>query len=272
MTQTSRSAGIMVLTGATVLAVVLGGCWNAKPTATGGSGALAASETAAVDSQTAEATTVPPVTPPEDTAITSPMNGSKKRAELLESARKKLGTSASFYVHQLYAQGDSAAVGDLEETSGQARRLFVVWVGPPWQAVWYTPVGDGAATMQRALQQVPELSPELAQKIDWSVAAAPGKASIQASLASAAKKWTGQLMSGKGAPYTVSLVRVAQATGGAWWGRAVVDPTGDATNQYESIEYWAKYKNNAWTGKAQDPEPPSPTTYFPASATVVLFK
>jgi hypothetical protein len=128
--------------------------------------------------------------------------------------------------------------------------------------------------MQRALQGVPELTSELARKIDWSVikAKVPDNAAVQASLASAAKQWTGQLMAGRGTPYTISLIKVAQAGSGAWWGRVIVQPTGDATNQFESIEYWAQYKNSAWAGKAQDPEPPSPTTYFPAAVTIALFK
>jgi len=275
MAKTSRIAGIAVLAGATALAVILGGCWYVRPTVIGGSSAIITSDTAAVpDSQTADATSVPPVAPRENTVIFQPLNWSKTRKVLLDSARKKLGSAASFYVYQLFVQGDAAAVGDLQETRGQRRRLFFVWVGPPWQAVWYTPVGDGPATMQRALHGVPELTSELARKIDWSVVQVkvPDKAAIQASLASAAKQWSGQLMSGKGTPYQISLIRSAKTSGGAWWGRVIVQPTGDATNQYESIEYWAQYKNGAWTGKAQDPEPPSPTTYFPSGVTVTLFK
>jgi hypothetical protein len=78
-------------------------------------------------------------------------------------------------------------------------------------------------------------------------------------------------MSGKGSPYKITLIKVAKDAGGNWWGRVVVQPTGNATNQYESIEFWAKYKNGSWTGRAQDPEPPAPTTYFPAGVVGTLF-
>ena len=90
------------------------------------------------------------------------------------------------------------------------------------------------------------------------------------SLSIASQKWTKSLMEGQGAPYEVTLVKAAQDAKGVWWGRAIVQPTATDTNSYESIEFWAKYSGGAWSGKAQDPEPPAPTTYFPASVTGAL--
>ena len=91
-----------------------------------------------------------------------------------------------------------------------------------------------------------------------------------ASLSVAAKKWTKSLMDGVGEPYDVTLVKVAKDAKGVWWGRAVVQPASSATSSYESIEFWCKYTGGAWSGTAQDPEPPSPTTYFPASVVGAL--
>ena len=65
-------------------------------------------------------------------------------------------------------------------------------------------------------------------------------------------------------------MKVAQDAKGVWWGRAIVQPSATDTNSYESIEFWAKYTGGAWVGKAQDPEPPAPTTYFPSSVTGAL--
>jgi hypothetical protein len=273
MARSPHPASIAATAAALAVALLLGGCWSSKPAVADGSGTIVTSDTPVPTSAASVDPTTPAEPQPTDsTRISHPISGSKTRAELLDSARKKLGSGSSFYVHQLWVQGNKAAVGDLQETSGQGRRLFFVWVGPPWQAVWYTLVGDGASTQQRAMHGVPELTSELANKIDWSVVKAPGKGTVEASFASAVQQWTGQVMNGKGKPYKVTLIRVAESSSGAWWGRAVVQPTGNATNQYEPIEYWAKYVNGAWTGKAQDPEPPSPTTYFPAGVTVTLFK
>jgi len=118
------------------------------------------------------------------------------------------------------------------------------------------------------------LSPALLDKMDWSVkkaAPAADAATMKAGLASSAKQWTKNLMSGKGEPYKVSTIGVAQDGSGKWWGRVVVQPTGDASNQYESIEFWAKATGTSWSGKAQDPEPPAPGTYFPSSVVSKLF-
>jgi hypothetical protein len=93
---------------------------------------------------------------------------------------------------------------------------------------------------------------------------------MKTSLATAAKKWTKSLMNSVGEPYSVTTVKVAQDSKGVWWGRAVVQPASSAGNSYESIEFWAKYSSGAWTGTAQDPEPPAPATYFPSSVVGAL--
>ena len=276
MAKSSRVIAIGALAVGLLATLALSGCWwvtgqaGTGSTTTGSTPATIAvgtDATTAVDPTSTAGTEVP-----DNGMISRPFNPSPKRKALLDSARAKLGTSSSIYVNQLWAQGNQAAIGDVTEQSGSGKRLFVVWIGPKWQAVWTEAVGNGPSTMQRALHAVPELTSELANKIDWGVVAAPPKASAKDSLSTAAKGWTDQLMSGKGKPYQVDMARTAQSADGVTWGRVVIQPTGNATNQYESIEYWAKYRNDVWTGKAQDPEPPAPTTYFPKSVVGTLFQ
>ena len=89
---------------------------------------------------------------------------------------------------------------------------------------------------------------------------------MKTSLTSVAKSWSKSAMDGKGSPYKVTLVRVAKdSKTGTWWGHVVVQPTGDANNSYEPLDFWAKYSGGAWAGNVQDPEPPAPSTYFPKS-------
>jgi hypothetical protein len=205
--------------------------------------------------------------------VTTPGKGTADRKALLDAARAKLGTSAEFYVHQLYTDG-SQGIGDIESVTSH-NRWFVAWTGgPSFKAVWTTPVGGGPQAKSEAEAAVSNLSPTLVDKMDWSVkktAAAADASTMKSNLSSAAKQWTKTLMSGKGEPYKVSSVKVAQDSSGKWWGVVVVQPTGDASNQYESIDFWAKASGASWQGKAQDPEPPAPGTYFPSSVVSKLF-
>jgi hypothetical protein len=181
----------------------------------------------------------------------------------MDAARKKLGTSSQFVVYQLFAQGDSA-LADIETTSG-GKRQFVAFTGPQWEGVWVAPFGSASASSATAKGAAPVLSDELLAKVDWKYKKPASSATMVASLSVAAKKWAKSLMDGIGEPYKVTLVKVAKDSKGVWWGRAVVQPSPSAGNDYESIEFWAKYTGGAWVGKAQDPEPPAPTTYFPSS-------
>jgi hypothetical protein len=208
---------------------------------------------------------VEPVPEVSDGPITTPATGSDERTALMDAARKKLSTTSQFVVYQLYVQGD-AAVADLEMVSG-GKRQFVIFKGTPpeWDAVWVAAFGSAGASEAGAKKGVSGVSDKLLGKLDWKYKKPASSAAMRASLSTAAKKWTKSLMSGVGEPYSVTTVKVAQDSKGVWWGRAVVQPASSASSAYESIEFWAKYSGGAWTGKAQDPEPPAPTTYFPSS-------
>jgi hypothetical protein len=229
--------------------------------------------TEATDSSAASTPTVlapvvvPP--PPESTGpITTPEAGSETRTALMDAARKKLGTTSQFVVYQLFVQGDYA-LGDLETTQGGTRQ-FVAFRGPEWEALWVAPFGSASASSASAKGEVSGLSAALLAKIGWKYVKPPSSAAMVASLSAASKKWTKTLMDGLGEPYAVTLVKVAKDSKGVWWGRTVVQPSSSASNSYESIEFWCKYTGGAWTGKAQDPEPPAPTTYFPSSVVGAL--
>jgi hypothetical protein len=195
--------------------------------------------------------------------ITTPAAGSDERTALMDAARKKIGTTSQFVVYQLFVQSD-AAVADLEATSN-GKRQFVAFTGPQWEGVWVAPYGSANASSAKAKGAVPVLSDELLGKIDWKYKKPASSTSMSASLVTASKKWTKSLMAGVGEPYKVNYVKVAKDSKGVWWGRTVVQPSPTSGNAYESIEFWAKYTGGAWTGKPQDPDPPSPTTYFPSS-------
>jgi hypothetical protein len=207
--------------------------------------------------------------------VATPGKGSAERKALLDAARAKLGTSAEFYVYQLYTK-DSQGIGDIESVASH-NRWFVAWTGgPTFKAVWTTPVGGGSQARTQAQAAVSDLSPDLVAKMDWSVkkttaVATADAATMKSNLSSSAKQWTKSLMSGKGQPYKVTSVKAAQDSSGKWWGVASVQPTGDASNQYESVEFWAKRSGTSWQYKAQDPEPPAPSTYFPSSVVSKLF-
>ena len=194
--------------------------------------------------------------------ITTPEAGSELRTALMDAAREKLATNSQFVVYQLYVQGDYA-LGDLETAPGGTRQ-FVAFKGPQWQAVWVAPFGDAGATASSAKSAVPGFSEELLGRIAWKYKKPASNAAMVSSLSTAAKKWTKAQMEGEGEPYAVTLVKVAKDSKGAWWGRVIVQPASSASNSYESIEFWCKYSGGTWAGKAQDPDPPSPSTYFPS--------
>ncbi len=228
---------------------------------------------APVDSGTpsaASSTTPPPspqVEPPPSVSsgpITTPAAGTDERTALMDAARTKLGTTSQFVVYQLFVQGDHA-VGDIETASGGKRQFVVFKGGPGWEADWVAAFGSAGASEAGAKAGAPGASKELLGKIDWKYKKPPSSTAMLASLSAAAKKWTKSLMGGVGEPYNVTLVKVAKDSKGVWWGRAVVQPSPSAGNSYESIEFWAKYSGGSWNGKAQDPEPPAPSTYFPSS-------
>lgn len=210
------------------------------------------------------------VTPANGTGqpITSPVAGTAARNALMDAARVKLGTTSQFVVYQLFVQGDYA-VGDLETSPGD-KRQFVAFKGPEWQVLWVAPYGSETASSAAAKSAVYGISDELLAKIDWKYKKPVSDAAMADSLASAAKGWSKTLMEGLGEPYKVIMVKVAQDNSGAWWGRVIVQPTSTPDAAFEPIDFWCRYSSGAWTGKARDPEPPAPGSYYPAEVAGAL--
>jgi hypothetical protein len=205
--------------------------------------------------------------------ITTPPAGSTERKELLDAARKKLGVATQFYVLQLYVQGDTA-LGDLDPvTKAKNGRLFVAWekVNGTWTAIGASAFGSHAANAATTARALPSFSSELIAKIDWtlkrpSTKSSPSKSTLSAAKAKStleadAKDWSKTTMDGQGAPYTVTLIKVAQDSSGTWWGRVITQPTGN----FERSQFWAKYSAAGWSGSPQDPDTPAPDTFFPKS-------
>lgn len=226
-------------------------------------------------SSTATQTSVEPSTTAPIKAvgpITTPVSGSAERKALLEAARAKLGTTSQFYVYQLDVQGDTA-LGDLEALAdSKIGRVFVAWEKSDgtWNAIGATKFGSAAASAASTARALPSFSSELISKIDWKLAkpkpSGSGSAStMMTSLSTAAKALAKTWMEGKGTPYKVTLVKVAKDSAGVWWGHAVVQPSSDAHDNYETLNMWWKYSGGKWDGSVQDSEPPAPSTYFPSS-------
>lgn len=207
-------------------------------------------------------------TPPAVAGVTSPVSGSTERTALLDAVRKKFGTTAQYYVYQLFAEGNTA-IGDVNKVTGDGNRTFVAWAknGSTWSVVWSAPYGSSKANKAGAVAALPTFSSGLLGKIAWQLATPPvtSEKSMLASLNLNSKKWAAVTMDGQGAPYKVTSVKVAKDANGTWWGVVIVQPSPNAGNQFEALTYWAKFSNGAWSGQVQDPEPPAPSTYFPAS-------
>jgi hypothetical protein len=204
----------------------------------------------------------------KSSAITAVGSGTKERTALLNAARAKLNSSTQLYVYQLYEQGDTA-LGDLKPlTTSAGERSFYAFTksGGKWKVAKSWTNGSSSATASKVVAALPVFSKELVAKINWSAkesSAGSKKSSstVKSELSSAAKGWAKSAMDGQGSPYKIVLAKVAKDGNGTWWGRAIAEPTGS----YERIEFWAKYGSTSWSGKAQDPEPPAPSTYFPSS-------
>jgi hypothetical protein len=264
---------IAALSAAALLAatLLLSGC--VKPTITPAS--TTPSTTVATKTTDSGQTSVEPTrsTPLDATGpITTPPSGSAERKALLDAARDKLGSSTQFYVYQLYVQGDTA-LGDLEPLdSATTGRVFVAWEKrmDKWVAIGVTQFGSGAASAASTARALPSFSEQLISMIDWKLVRSKptgtgSASSMKASLSTAAKAKAKSVMEGVGSPYKVTTIKVAKDSKGTWWGHVVVQPTGDANNQYESLNMWAKYSGGKWSTNVQDPEPPAASSYFPSS-------
>lgn len=269
----SRTRTTLIVAAAVAGVLVVSGCAPKLPAPT-----TPASTTQPASSQAStQQASVEPTTPANIVAsgpIETPRVGSERTA-LLDAARKTLGITSSFYVYQLYVQGDTA-IGDVEPTAKSAvGRLFVAWErrGGTWTAIGASKFGSSSANAASTARALPSFSTELLAKIDWTLPKpkpTPTKGTLTSSatlksLSAAAQKWSNTAMSGKGVPYKLTVLKVAQDSAGVWWGRVVSQPSTDKNGSYEALQFWAEYTGGSWQGKVQDPEPPAPTTYFPAS-------
>lgn len=273
----------MVLAVLLVLALLPSGCALKKKTTKSSRSTTsesASTKSASSTNDTADkadtgSTTTKTTSDPEtkSDAITAVASGTKERTALLNAARAKLNSNTQMYVYQLYEQGDTA-LGDLKPlTTSAGERSFYAFTrsGGKWKVTKSWVNGSSGATSSKVRAALPTFSKELVAKINWSAkesSAGSKKSSstVKSELSSAAKGWAKSAMDGQGSPYAVVVSKVAKDGNGTWWGRAIVEPTGS----YERIEFWAKYGGSSWSGKAQDPEPPAPSTYFPSSVISAL--
>jgi hypothetical protein len=166
---------------------------------------------------------------------------------LADAARTYLKTSSKFTINQLFRQGN-VIVGDITPKSGGSR-IFIAWVGPSWKVVWTAPMGQGGATLARAA--VPQMSKELAAKMNWSPKAASAPAStpagtdtsaLEASFAAFVKTEMANLAGGADVgTISVSDVRVVKDNSGVYWASALADATyGDP------VTFFGKYSGGKW--------------------------
>ena len=262
----------LIIAAALAGALVLPGC---APKVVTPPASTTASQTTPSQATTGQAS-VEPTTPANIVAtgpIVTPGAGSERTA-LLDAARKTLSIKSPFYVYQLYVQGDTA-IGDVEPTAKSTLgRLFVAWErrSGAWTAIGASKFGSSSANAASTARALPTFSSELLAKIDWTLPKPKPKptgtstsSTMLKSLSTAAQTWSKTAMSGKGVPYKLTVLKVAQDSKGVWWGHVVSQPSKDSNGSYEALEFWAKYSGGAWQGKVQDPEPPAPSTYFPSS-------
>jgi hypothetical protein len=246
---------------ALVLATALTGCFGLKTTAQPVTestvGVSPSGET------TGEPTTTPVTSQQPAGEIVSPKTGEKIRTTLMDAARASLDTDAQFVINQLYVMGDRWAVGDIRPSSRSGERRFVAWRGPAWSVVWSSGPGDAGAKALTAA--VPDIPAELVARLDWSKPFPVAEAQLRDWLKADAKKWSKQLMSGKGQPYTVTSIKLAQDGKDGWWATVVVQPKASGSNAYEDIWFWCRYKNGAWEGEpVTGGDDRAPSSYFPA--------
>jgi hypothetical protein len=181
-------------------------------------------------------------------------------AGLANAARTYLKSTTKFTINQLFQQGN-VVVGDITSKTGGSR-IFIAWVGPAWKVVWTAPMGQGGATIARAA--VPQISKELAAKMNWApkVAAGSGKASAPSdttdliiSFGEFVKPEMVKLVVDNGASaatakdITVSDVRIAKDNSGVYWASGLAD-----TTYGDPVTFYAKYVSGHWVdmGDSED--------------------
>lgn len=231
---------------ATALVVTLAGCSAPK--------SAGPAKIAPVPTTSVEPTEVPPA--PEVTESTGPIYtpaaGSADRASILAAVKSGLKLTGTLTMNQLFVQGD-ACVGDVSTASG-SRSFFALTGGPSsWTLAWSAKAGSSLATVDALVTAAPEVSADLAGKLDFAKVVtksttptkAPTVASLKSFALAQAQRYAGASFTGT---FTVEA-RIARDATGKWWGNALATP---ADNSLEPIGIWAQYGAGKWTGEIAD--------------------
>jgi hypothetical protein len=241
------------------LVLALAACSSAKPADTG-----VETTGTPVATSSVEPTIAPTaVSTTSSGPIITPGTGTALRAAILDAAINGLGWSGKPTVIQLFSQG-TAAVGDIQSTTGK-RVFFAVSGGPDdWSFVWSTLFGSKSAKTTALLAAAPEVSPGLAAKLSWKKKA-PKAASATPSLSSFNAYAMASAKSMAGADYTGTFTivsKIAKDSTGVWWGNAIATPSEDGL---EGIGVWGMYSNGTWDGEIADfSSEAALAAYFPA--------
>lgn len=193
--------------------------------------------------------------------ITTPASGTAVRSAVLKAVSRGLGASGTLTVYQLFVQG-SAAVGDVKTASG-TRAFFALTGGPDaWKLRWSAPFGSSLATVDEMLGAAPEVSAELAAKIDFAkVVRKPVKPPTLSSFKSYALKSAQNMAAGSYDGTFTVMANIAQDDAGEWWGNAIAEP---ADESFEVIGVWGHYVGGKWTGEIADfSEEDADAEFFP---------
>lgn len=200
--------------------------------------------------------------------ITTPATGTSARTAVLKAVSKGLGVSGTLTVNQLFVQG-GAAVGDVKPASG-TRTFFALTGGPDtWELAWSAPFGSSLANVEGLLDAAPQVSAELAAKLDFSkVVKAPAKAPTLSSFKSYALKSAQSMAAGAYEGTLTVQAKIAKDSSGEWWGNAIVSP---ADESFDPIGVWGHYVSGKWKGEVADfSTEDADADYFPADVLAKL--
>lgn len=201
-------------------------------------------------------------------AITTPAKGSALRAAVLKAAAKGLGASGTLTVNQVFVQG-GAAVGDVT-TKSCARSFFALTRGTgSWKFAWSAPFGSSRVAVEKLLDAAPEVSPELAAKLDFDkTTPKPVKPPTLGSFRSFALKSAQSMAAGSyDGTFTVNA-KIARDDSGEWWGNALLQPSDE---DLEWIGVWGHYVGGKWTGQTADySEEDGDADFFPPEVLTTL--
>lgn len=207
--------------------------------------------------------------------ITTPVRGTAVRTAIIDAVDAALGLTSKPTVLQLFMQ-DSAAVGEIEDSSG-SRTFFAVTGGPDtWQLAWSATSGTSLASSEALLGAAPAVSAELAGGLDFSqktttsttssttskskttASPAPSLSSFKTYAQKSAKNMAGSTYTGT---FKITA-KIAKDSTGVWWGNAIADPSDGGL---DPIGVWGRYANGSWSGQSADfSTEGADAGYFPA--------